>query len=95
MAIVIHNGKRYKFHAPLKAGRYTVTRYSPSPDSDGIVNSDDLLIYIEAEDGGYVVELDDADARQLNDDIFSLGNGDITEEQLIARLDVCFNDIVS
>ncbi len=95
MAIVIRNGKRYKFHEPFKAGRYTIMRYSPTPDKDGMIDPGDLLIFIEDEDSGYAIEFDDADARRLDDDIFSFSNLDITEEQFIGRLDVCFNDIAS
>jgi len=94
MPIVFHNGKRYKF-AVFEAGRYTILRYGPSPDSEGIVNPADLLIFIEAEEGGYSVELDDADARQFDDNIFSFRNGDITEQQFIERLDAFYNDITS
>lgn len=47
MAIVIHEGKRYKLFPPLTVGQYLVTRYGPLPDESGFVEPNDLLVFVE------------------------------------------------
>ena len=44
MAIVIHNGKRYRFSLPYTGDRFEVVRYGPAPNEFGELNEDDLSL---------------------------------------------------
>ena len=85
MALVTRNGKRYRFHLPFKVGHYTITRYGPLPN-----NADDLLIFVKDEIAGDGIEFDEAEARQLDDDISTYQNGEQTEDQFLAKLEAWF-----
>jgi hypothetical protein len=92
--LVSHNGKRYRFHAPLTVGQYEIQRYTPLEDKDGVLEPNDYLIWVTDTIATGGIEFDESEARQLSDDIELFENHDISESELIARIDRWFkNDL--
>lgn len=46
MAIVIRQGKRYRFSCPYTGERYQILRYGPLPDMAGRINEKDLMLIL-------------------------------------------------
>lgn len=78
MAIVIHNGKRYRFSMPYRGDRFDVVRYAPAPDSSGLLNEDDLLLFIGDNESKLTIECDGEDAAELDQSIEALKAGTLT-----------------
>lgn len=92
MAIVIHEGKRYKLFRPLTVGPYIVTRYGPLPDENGFVEPNGLLVFVEETNSGITVEADGEDARLLEPDILAYADGSFSETAFIGKLDDWYSD---
>jgi hypothetical protein len=92
MAIVIHEGKRYKLFPPLTVGAYLVTRYGPLPDENGFLEPNDLLVFVEETNSGITVEADGEDARLLVPDILAYEDGSLSEVTFIGKLDDWYSD---